>query len=55
MLDQKSGFAVVVFVDAAGVSPEKYAMGILKTIKCYEATTQGTFPQTKLSDYTGWL
>lgn len=53
MLDQKSGLAAVVFVNAAGVSPEKLAMGVFKAINRYESTPRSANAPGNLADYTG--
>jgi CubicO group peptidase (beta-lactamase class C family) len=51
-LNTKTGIAVVVFANAAGVSPEKFSAGIFKILEKYSSTTPS--PTTvNLTDYAG--
>jgi CubicO group peptidase (beta-lactamase class C family) len=51
-LDPGSGIGVVVFSNAAGVSPEKFADGILKILDKYKSTPAST-TAVNLADYAG--
>jgi CubicO group peptidase (beta-lactamase class C family) len=53
LLDQKSGLAVMVFVNAAGVNPQKFVGGIFKIIESYESTVRAAAPTSNLADYAG--
>lgn len=44
---------MVVFVNAAGVSLEKFAMGVFKTINRYESTPRSANAPANLADYKG--
>ncbi len=51
-LDPASGIGVVVFCNAAGASPEKFADGILKILDKYKSTPASA-TTASLADYTG--
>jgi CubicO group peptidase (beta-lactamase class C family) len=51
-LDVGSGIGVIVFSNAAGVSPEKFADGILKILDKYKSTPAST-SNGNLADYVG--
>jgi CubicO group peptidase (beta-lactamase class C family) len=54
-LDPKSGLAVVVFINAAGLSQQKFSNGIFKIINSYESTEAFSKPSgnRNLADYAG--
>jgi hypothetical protein len=51
-LNPKTGIAVIVFTNSAGISPEKFSEGIFKILDKYSSTTAS--PTTvNLSEYAG--